>query len=201
MAQRNISVCSLVLGLILCGPALAGDQPAAAGDDQTAGGQSAAECCPNCCGCDCGPLWTVRGDALFMTRSRPRSQAFITDGASASLFDASQFDFPTQIGGEVSLVRRLNRQWSVEADYFNLGSQDATVPTITNVTGAGVAYRDTPVGIYPVGFLTEVTSALSYRSQLQSFELNGRKDLSDRLTLLAGFRYFNLNEGGILVTQ
>ena len=45
-----------------------------------------------------------------------------------------------------------------------------------------------------------VTSILSYQSQLRVWT-STRKDVSDRLTLLAGFRYLSLNEGGILVTQ
>lgn len=142
-------------------------------------------------------LCTVRANAMFLERSRPSHRTFLIDGLGAELLNASQFDFPTQTGWEIDLQRRLGDDWGMEGRYFNVGGQPARFPMFIAPTGTGVQYVDAPLGM----FGANVQTRLSYDSQLQNVEFNLRKESTDYLTLLGGFRYLSLNEGGILLSQ
>ena len=154
------------------------------GDDPLAGG----ECCSD--GCQtCEPCWTFRGGALFLQRSNPSETrlAFFFDARPP--LDASSFDFGTQAGWDIGAVRRLDAQHSLDARYFQVdGWSDNFVSSL--VPGSFILFQN--AGGAGVGFPHIVTA--SYESLLRSIELNVRRQQTDRLTLLAGFRYLNLRE-------
>jgi hypothetical protein len=187
---------SLALSLTL-GRATFAEDTAAAGDAENPCSQPAEPPCAGCQGCGGGccdgcwaPLWTVRADALLLDRSRLPSQTLLVNGVFAPLFNANQFDEPVQVGWEIDVTRRLNCDWDVEARYFDLGGQSANSPTITSSNGAGVLYAPTAQGL----FFPPVNTSLSYTSRLQDVELNARRGLNDWLTVLAGFRYLDLDD-------
>lgn len=164
-------------------------------------------CEPSCDnGCDpslwrpCTPIWRVQADALFLTRSNPRTETLLVDQAGTAIFNAQNVHFPTQIGWAIDLTRRLNDDWEVEGKYFNLGGQSARTSPFVGINGAGVLYNHNTadaIGIFNV----DTFSTVSYASDLQSIEINGRRRLSDDITFLMGARYIGLNDGGILVIQ
>ena len=141
-------------------------------------------------------MWTVQADALFLNRSRLPGQTLLVNFLEAPLFNANQFDLPVQIGWQIDVARRLSDDWSLDARYFNLGGQSATSPTISRANGAGVLYRTTAQGIFPV----PLNSNLAYTSRLQDVEINACRRVNDYLTVLAGVRYLNLDDR-ILVNQ
>ncbi|MCE5269397.1 MAG: BBP7 family outer membrane beta-barrel protein [Planctomycetaceae bacterium] len=175
------------LGLFLATPGLA--------EEAAVTSEALPDACTACCP-DETP-WTVRANAMFLKRSRPSSRTFLIDQSDAEFLNASQFDFPTQVGWELDLQRRLGDDWSVEGRYFNVGGQAARFPRFIAPTGTCVQYADVPLGM----FGGNVQTALSYASQLQNVEFNVRRDVTDYLTLFGGFRYLSLNEGGILLAQ
>jgi len=192
----------LALSLMLGRAALAQDM-AAVGDGKAPGLQPAETPCPDCPGCGegccggyCDPVWTVRADALLLNRSRLPDQTLLVDGTFKPRFNADQFDEPVQVGWEIDVTRRLNCDWDLEARYFDLGGQSANSPTITSSNGAGVLYAPTAQGL----FFPPLNNNLSYTSRLQDVELNARRGPNDWLTLLAGFRYLDLDDR-ILVNQ
>jgi hypothetical protein len=196
---------SLVLALSRA--ALAGDSAPAASGAPCPGPQPVAASCPSgqgcceicgpeCCEGCCPPTWTVRADGLFLNRSQLPGQTLLVDGTFKPQFNANQFDLPVQLGWQIAVARRLNDDWELEARYFDLGGQGATSPTISSSVGAGVPFATTPQGL----FFPPLNTNLSYSSRLQDVELNARRSLNDRVSVLAGVRYLQLDDR-ILVSQ
>ena len=138
----------------------------------------------------------MRADALFLNRSQLPGQTLLVDGNVRPQFNANQFDLPVQAGWQVDVTRRLNDDWGLEARYFNLGGQSAASPTISSNAGAGVSFATTSQGL----FFPPLNSNLSYSSRLQDVELNACRSLNDRVSVLAGVRYLQLDDR-ILVSQ
>ena len=115
--------------------------------------------------------------------------AFNTADPAQNL-NASDFNFGVHTGVDVSLLRQFASDRSLEVRYF------------------GVDYwRDTDVVTTTPGDLFQINSAVpiftlagssidaTYTSSLHNLEINVRQGLDDRWTLLAGFRYAELDEG------
>jgi hypothetical protein len=141
-------------------------------------------------------LWTVQADTLLLNRSRLPGQTLLVDGGLNPQFNADQFDLPVQAGWQIDITRRLNDDWDLEARYFDVGGQSATSPTISSNNGAGLLFAPTAQGL----FYPPLNSNLTYSSRLQDVEINARRSLNTRVTLLAGVRYLNLDDR-ILVSQ
>lgn len=150
-------------------------------------GSSWEACFADCC----GPLWTVRSDAIFLHRSKPDDLVLATDGAGGVLLDASRFDFDFHAGFDVSLRRHdvFGTCWDLEALYFGIDDWSAAVGPVVTPGGLWVEFA-VPVG-WPEG--DGSVNAL-YRSELHNVELNGWRQLTPWLSFLAGFRYLSLEE-------
>jgi hypothetical protein len=137
------------------------------------------------------PCWTVRAGTIILHRSAPVSTVLVTNSLSTStLLTGGDFDFGFSAGPDVSLIHRGTIA-DVEFRFFRLDGWNAAGPAITSPTGAMVLFQ-TP-------FLAEgaVSVSSNYRSELESFEANLRRPINGWLTLLAGFRYVELNEGSL----
>lgn len=145
------------------------------------------------CGCDetcCGPLWIVTADAVFLERRSPASAVlmFNTQDASQNL-NASSFDFPFQAGVDVSLARHFGRDNALEVRYFGVDQWNATATTTTtpgNLLQVNAAH--------PIFVAAGDSIGATDKSELHNFEVNGLHSLGNCLTLLAGFRYAELDE-------
>jgi hypothetical protein len=84
----------------------------------------------------------------------------------------------------------------VQAKFFSIDSWDASIAPFTSPNGAVMQYRD------PLGN-TNWPAVISahYRSELNSFELNGVRELNEIVSILGGVRYFGLNEDGLTISQ
>ena len=142
------------------------------------------------CGCD---RWTASTDILFLTRSNPRSAELVTDPVGTPLINAADYHFGTATGIEFALTRHnvLGTCWDIEAIYTVVDSWNASIGTIHSPNGAVVRF------ITALGTLDPVDISSTYRTDLHSIELNGKRPLGDRLTLIAGFRYLDLSEEGL----
>ncbi|MFO0898092.1 MAG: hypothetical protein U0836_11770 [Pirellulales bacterium] len=169
-------------------PAAAAD-PLSAGCSTCGGGDSGA------CGCDLGcdtacPNWTVSAGAVFLQREAGGSVFLQTPGTT---FSAPSVGF--QAGGRVSLIKHRECGLDYEFAYLGFGSSAGFDFLSGNLRGAGVVPAGsqiqfaTPLAIGANGILLS-----GLQSNVNSLEFNVRENVNEYLTLLAGFRWINLNE-------
>jgi hypothetical protein len=148
----------------------------------------------NDCGCDLGcdtcPNWTVSAGAVFLQREAGSAVFLNTPGTTFNVPDA-----PLQAGGRVSLIKHRDNGLDYEFAYLGFGSGTGFNFASGNLLG-GVAVQNgssinfvNPLAIIEDGFLIS-----SLQSNVNSIEVNVRENVSENLTLLAGFRWINLNE-------
>jgi hypothetical protein len=137
---------------------------------------------------DDAPNWYISIGAIYLNRSRPNPAPIITPptGTPGTVISASEYDFSFDWGPEVILARRTPRNRIVEARYFSntQGTAAAAIPNITSFRFAGIG-----VTILGGGSIQSF-----YTSELDNFELNVYQPISDRCSILAGFRYVELRE-------
>lgn len=147
------------------------------------------------CGGDDGSClnttWFATADALLLHRSSPSDSllAFNTADPAQNL-NASDFDFGVHTGVDVSLLRQFACDRSLEVRYFGVDYWRDTVGATT--TPGDLFQINTAV---PIFTLAGSSIDANYTSSLHNFEVNVRQQIDDRWTLLAGFRYAELDEG------
>lgn len=151
--------------------------------------------CPELCDdCD-GPRWTVYSDAIFLHRSGPDHAALVTDSffpGGTVLLSGADLGFDTEAGFRLGLIRHnvLGTAWDLEALYFGIDGWAAATAPVYSATGAATQF------VSPLGnTVTPANVWASYGSELHNVEVNGRRPIRDWLSLVAGFRYLELNEG------
>ena len=124
-----------------------------------------------------------------MDRTKPKHFTLVTDTSysSAELFDTNDLGFDFEAGPQVTLIRHGQCGWDLEARYFGIDGWNTTAffPASSGIHRVYVAQNSS------VGALE---STLSYRSKLYNTELNIRRCIGDRLSMLAGFRWAELDE-------
>jgi hypothetical protein len=130
--------------------------------------------------------WTLRIDALLLWRNSPRVQPlYETLPGGLTALDAHQINSTPAGGPRFSLFRTDGCGDALEATYFraaNFRGRDSLAPAID---GYAPIYA-------PAVPVDSVTANLG--SSIQSFELNGRTTLGQRIQLLGGFRWVEWNE-------
>lgn len=141
------------------------------------------------CDCYCGPTWSMAADAVFMQRSRPDSLVLMQDAFDVTRnLNADAFDFDLTTGWDVS-VQRETGNGGIEARFLSIDGWDSTTSAISGP--ATLVQINNVVPFFAPG-VTSVNAR--YDSELLSAELNLRHRLSDRFSLLGGFRYLELDE-------
>ncbi len=140
--------------------------------------------------------WTARVGTVLLERSRLKSQPLVYNVNSGdTLLNADHYDFPVRGGLDVAALRR--GEWcDVDFRYFGIDQWSASqgsqlLPLGSDFPITGLDPTDAPVLI----------NRSTYSTQLQSVELNLRRNVSHRLTLLAGFRYLGLGENFFLTAN
>lgn len=135
----------------------------------------------NCC--ECCPLLTVRGGAVFLRRENGSNLGIVAGTPSLGTND---LDFDYEIGPMVSVIRHgvLGSCWDLELTYFGVDN-DATA-----TTADADAIASTPA-IFVIGV---APATLDYDSRLHSTEVNLRRQWNDWLTVLGGFRWVELGD-------
>lgn len=142
-------------------------------------------CCESCC-----PQWIIRAHAVFMERSRPDAIVLMDNPfAPTENLNAADFNFSFQTGVDASIIRTNNRDRAIEFRYFDLFDSNAAQTVTTNVASP-LRINTTP----PVFLVTGRNIGATYGSDLRTAEVNRRVQLLDWFTLLAGFRYVQLDE-------
>lgn len=121
------------------------------------------------CKFTCDPLWSVYAGAVILRRDSP-------DVAGPIGFDAPTFDVGRSVGVDIDVRRRLGERNELQIRYFG-------------VDGWSDRFEDS--GSF---LLTEWEAFAGYATRLHSTEVNLRRCWTDRVTVLGGFRWVELNE-------
>lgn len=139
------------------------------------------------------PRLTARLGAVLLQRARPASEYLIYNPVTgASVLDPGDLAFPYQGGVDAGFI------WhgaiaDLEFRYFGIEDATATLGPVISPDGIALNVPDDDPTFDPTA--VEMTGA----SSLQSFELNLRRNLAPRLTLLAGLRYLAFRDAMGLV--
>jgi hypothetical protein len=133
---------------------------------------------------DDAPSWTIWGGAIFLTRSRPDSQSLIRESGTI-LRNANDFNFGTSAGPDFNAIRHGDN-FDLDFRYFQVNNISAH-RTIISGPNAELDVAD------PVLLGDDILGQL-YGTSLLSVETNLRRNITDRITVLAGFRYIQLQE-------
>jgi len=141
--------------------------------------------------------WTIRGGMVALERARPSGAVLVTDSfvGGAPLIDASDYQFGYEVGTDLWVIRH-GAVVDLEFRWFQVNDWVATTPLFNSANGAVVHFL-TPIG--NTGLPSQVSSR--YLSSLDSFELNVKLPLISWMSALAGFRYIQLDEQGLAITQ
>lgn len=160
-----------------------------AADQGTATATDSVVTAPGDCGLyDCGcydPIWSVTGGAVFMSRSTPGSQQIIHPvGSTATISNASDFNFDFSGGPEVTIDRKFADGNSLELRYF--GDLDWT--SSANYGAAG----NVQIGSIPNFGAIALTA--NDATRLNGAEINWLHPVNDRITFLAGARWLDVHD-------
>ncbi len=134
--------------------------------------------------------WAFSVDLLMMQRS-PRGGPTLLSISDAqglrSLFGAGELGYHVGTGPRLSAIRRGRDGWGLEFNYFQLDNYRARAHFSNLLEG-------TDLHIDVNGGPAVDSAQFSAASQLQSGELNLRRDVCDWLTPLAGLRWAELSD-------
>lgn len=134
------------------------------------------------------PRWSGYLGAVILQRARPESTPFVINPVTGdNIFDPSDFVFPFEGGFDVSAVRYGT--WAdLEFRYFGINGWSASQGPVFSPDGFTLPIPGFDVTLMPV--YTESW----YDSSLNSVELNLRRRIWPRWSLLAGLRYLSFRE-------
>lgn len=150
-------------------------------------------CGSTCCDDVCGPRWTGRAGALFLRRSNPQSDTLLQDAAGVTeVLNANAFDFDHDTGWEAQAINHqlLNTNFGMDVRYFQVNGWDTDIGSITAPAGLSFPFATPLTNVNPQSL------SVNYRSELESGEINLRRQIGAGITLLSGARYVRLDEEG-----
>jgi hypothetical protein len=147
-------------------------------------------CNDSCCGIDCGagvccPKWFFTIGTIALDREDPTPGSIVASnpGVATRYLGAEDFDFDFEVGYELGLARRFDNGCILEGRYFAVDhTSSVTTTTPGNFIGTGFTG--------PGGTLVRGR----YLTMLDSTEINIRRQHTDRITLLGGFRMIELRD-------
>ena len=149
--------------------------------------------------------WTVSVEAIALNRiggvnrtlvervpgTEPFDKTLFDTGPEA--FNSNQFQQGFSAGPKIDLIYRGDSGYSVELSYFNIFNQSATHTTGPD-TPADWLVMKAPGLFWQTQDFPYQGMVWSDITNLNSAEANGRLALSSRVTVLAGFRWIQLND-------
>jgi hypothetical protein len=136
------------------------------------------------CYCSCVPNWTIRAEALIWDRVVGGGVPLVTAPVTLSSGD---LDSTWRGGPRLTVIRHgvFGSAWDLEASYFGIDGWNGT-----RVVADVDTYGTTP----PINIVGVTPTTLSYSSSLHNFELNARRNYSDWVQWLVGFRTLQIRE-------
>ena len=148
-----------------------------------------------------GACWTGRADLLLLWRNAPPAVPLVstfnpaTGAIGGTALDASQLESALAAGPRFTLMRTNACGHGFETTYFrafNFRSQEQLPVALDG-------YALTPPGVFGNSFTALSGAGANLGSGIQSFELNGRRQVFHNLALLGGFRWVEWRESLSLV--
>jgi Putative beta barrel porin-7 (BBP7) len=149
--------------------------------------------------------WTVSAEAIILNRSSGANQILVgrvpgvvpfyltstTPGTEA--FNANQFQRGFSAGPKISLIYHDASGYGAEFSYFNIFDQ-STTKAIGPDNPADWLVMKAPGTFWQTQDFAYQAMAWKSTTNLYNAEANGRFNLSSRVTMLAGFRWLQLND-------
>ena len=151
------------------------------------------------------PRWTFSAEAIVLGRIGGANQTLVerAPGAApfyatsiapgAEAFNSNQFQRGFSAGPKVSLMYHDDSGYGVELSYFSIFNQSAT-KAIGPDSPADWLVMKAPGTFWQTQDFPYQAMAWSSATNLYSAEVDGRVDLSRRVTMLAGFRWLQLDD-------
>jgi opacity protein-like surface antigen len=150
--------------------------------------------------------WTVSTEAIVLERAGggvsraliervPGSVPFgqVPNASGVEVFNSSQFQQGFSAGPKVGLIYHGDSGYGAELSYFNIFNQSST-KAIGPDNPADWLVMWGPAPFWQTQDFTNQAMAWGATTNLFSAEANGRLDLNSRVTVLAGFRWLQLND-------
>jgi hypothetical protein len=151
------------------------------------------------------PQWTISVEGIVLERLGgvdrtlvarvpgrvPFLATSIAPGVAA--FNSNQFQQGFSAGPKIGLTYHDDSGFGVEVSYFNIFNQSATASIGPDNPADWLVMR-APGGFWQTQDFPYQAMTWSASTNLYSAEVNGHYDLSHRVTVLAGFRWFQLND-------
>jgi hypothetical protein len=140
-------------------------------------------------------LERIGGVSRTLVERVPLSVPFfsVPDATSVEAFNSSQFQQGFSAGPKIDLIYHGDSGYSAELSYFNIFNQSAT-KVVGPDNPADWLLMKAPYPFWQTQDHTDQAMAWSATTNLYSAEANGRLALSSRVTVLAGFRWLELND-------
>ena len=137
----------------------------------------------------------IGGVNLTLVERVPRTVPFfaVPDVPSVEAFNSSQFQQGFSAGPKIDLIYHGDSGYSAELSYFNIFNQSDT-RVIGPDNPADWLLMKAPYPFWQTQDHPYQAMAWSAATNLYSAEANGRLELSSRVTVLAGFRWLQLND-------
>jgi hypothetical protein len=154
---------------------------------------------------DAGPHWTLSIETIALQRTGganrtlvervpgtvPFNATFTTSGSEA--FNSNQLHQGFGAGPKIGLTYRYDTGWSFEASYFNTSTASASNTTGPDSPADWLVMR-APGAFWQTQDFAYQGMSWTNSSNLYSAEINARRIVSSRVTLLAGVRWLQLND-------
>ena len=155
--------------------------------------------CDGGCGGDCGlgclsscctpaQCWEFGAGAVYLSRSLHPNLVMVRDldAADTDLLNANDFDLGWAAGPNIYGILHGPGCNGLSFNYYSVDEWSDGI-TLTPTSGTPPYTLNLVPGTFD-------EYAANYRSELQSLAINGRRVCSDRLALIAGFRYMQIDE-------
>jgi hypothetical protein len=207
MGTRNVVLCC-VLALLLASVSVAGTTSAVAKDssDEETSHSTGDEACEGDCGacgqcsCDCAafcdpkPRLFVTAEALFLKLDQGTRQAVpvvMNQDTGETVLTTHSLGFNMVAGPRLGLGYVLNESGTIEVSYFGLHHWDASDVALGNNN----LRLPGDLSLATLDFFDADRMRLDYTAELHNAEANYcYRTRFESLSLLAGFRYLNLDE-------
>ena len=131
------------------------------------------------------PTLSVATDVVILTRSAPANQPILFDNLGNTLLDASDLGGPTEAGFRLNLTFFDQCCWDFMFDMLVMG--DMFSRQSVDAPGGATLFFYQGIALDPVDTAT-------FRSDLDTGELNARRRFGPNFALLGGLRYLELSE-------
>ncbi len=202
-------LCSLLATLLLPITASAGEQENATGKSADREGSLAPLSLPKRPLIESAPRWTLSAEAIVLGRLGGVNQTLVErvpgtvpfinppydtlTAPGVEAFNSNQFRQGFSAGPKISLTYHRDSGYGVELSYFNIFDQSAS-KTIGPDNPADWLVMKAPGAFWQTQDFPYQGMAWSATTNLYNLEANGRLDITNRVTLLAGVRWLQLND-------